>query len=115
MDAFSTAYMIAVGLIVLAVWALIIADAIGHYADRWGSRIRRLLARIRDRKIRAAAKKWHVRTDPSFTRDADRMHAALAPSRTPRRAYRRRFAQGGEVRPWTPREDRTIDPRTDHS
>lgn len=114
MDAFSLAYFIAVGLLVLAVWALIIADAIGHYADRWGSRIRRLLARIRDREIRAAAKKWHVRMNPSFTRDADRMHAALAPSRTARHAIRRR-AHGGEVRPWTPREDRTTDPRTDHS
>lgn len=60
MDTFSTAYMIAVGLFVAAVWVLIIADAIGHYADRAGRAVVRVLARIRDRKVRRAQHLWHM-------------------------------------------------------
>lgn len=60
MDAFSTAYFIAVGLFVAAVWVLIIADAIGKYADRAGRAVIRTLARIRDRKVRRARHLWHM-------------------------------------------------------
>lgn len=60
MDAFSTAYFIAVGLLVVTVWALIIADAIGQYVDRVGRAVVRMLARIRDRKVRRAQHLWHM-------------------------------------------------------
>lgn len=103
MDAFSTAYMIAVGLIVLTVWALIIADAIGHYADRWAPRVKARAWRL----LYSLGDLIGLRGNDGLTRKERRAYAE---------EYRRHV-----YRPLTPemrdalKRHRTTDPRTDHS
>lgn len=65
MSTFDVAFVIAAGGFALTVWVLLFADTLHPFLDRMG---RAIVAAVRDRKIRRAARKWHPtypRTDRS--------------------------------------------------
>lgn len=65
--AFSVTLVVAVGGLALTIWAVLFADTIHPFLDRVGYRIIQVLARVRDRHIHNALRRWNIAPESETT------------------------------------------------